>query len=67
MIGSPPRPGTKVNNVATIRTPLARAQTHQWCKLPRQRRNGRIGLASSGIGPVGMQEIVLQITEDERA
>ena len=65
MIGSPPRPGTSVNRVATISMPRARALPTSGASL-----SGRAAMAGAvypgaAIGAVAMQEIVLQIPEDE--
>ncbi len=49
--GSPPRPGTSVNSVATIGTPRSRA-TKPWGATVRQHRDRRIPLTGAAIGPI---------------
>ena len=67
MIGSPPRPGTSVNSVATIEDAALARSADKRRELVRQRRDGGHGLAGAAIGAIAMQEIVLQVAEDERA
>ena len=61
MIGSPPRPGTSVNRVATI-SRRARARATSGASFPAARR-WRGCLSGAAVGAVAMEEIVLQIAE----
>ena len=67
MIGSPPRPGTSVNSVATISMPRLRAARTSGASLSGSAAMAGLALSGAAIGAVAMQEIVLQIAENKRA
>ena len=67
MIGSPPRPGTSVNSVATIRMPRSRAARTSGASRSGSAAMAGLALSGAAVGAVAMQEIVLQIAENERA